>query len=119
MNDKIHRQRASLSPLIHSQCQLQVYILHHFQPQPTSGVETPPSGLGNPGKIHDIHYGLFAIYLRYRMRYHPSLLIFFYNRWKNEMDSKRFSEIMSGMYTTVPIPAAKQYLVASFQPLGA
>ena len=72
VHDIIHRQR-SFSPLIHSQYQLQVWILHHPS-KPTAGVSTPPAGPGNLRQIQNIHYSLLANYLRYRMRYHPSFL---------------------------------------------
>ena len=53
VHDIIHRQRQFFSS--HSQYQLQVWILHHPQPQPTAGVSTPPAGPGNLRQIQNIH----------------------------------------------------------------
>ena len=68
----IHRQGASLSPLVHPQCQLQVSFLHHPQPQPTAGVETPPTGPSSLRQIQNIQLQVARHQLGYRMRCHPS-----------------------------------------------
>ena len=56
----VHRQGASLSPLIYSRGQLQLKILHHPQPQSTAGVETPPKGPGKLRWIQNIHYTAYS-----------------------------------------------------------